>query len=80
MFMKQRIVFIAWSKLSRRSRDLARELNAEIIFFADKPPYLSAFKRTRKFLENERPGVVFVQLPQGPLLWLVLRLSKKTWF
>ncbi|MEM0027401.1 MAG: glycosyltransferase [Ignisphaera sp.] len=78
--MKQGIVFIAWSKLSRRSRDLARELGANLIFFADKPPYLSTFEKTRRFLEREKPDVVFVQLPQGPLLWLALRLSKRLGF
>lgn len=75
-----KIMFIAWSRLSRRTKDLANELGAALLFVPDRPPYMSAFRKTGKQLESMRPEIVFVQLPQGPLLWWVLRISKKLSF
>jgi hypothetical protein len=74
------IAFVAWSRLSRRTRDLARELGAKLIFIPEKPPYLKAFRKTANALEELKPDIVLVQLPQGPLLWHALRLSKKLGF
>ena len=66
--------------MSRRTRDLVNELGVELVFYADRPPYISAFVETKKFLETERPSIVFVQLPQGPLLWITCKLSGKLGF
>ncbi|MEM1683878.1 MAG: hypothetical protein QXD57_04985 [Ignisphaera sp.] len=74
------IMFIAWSRLSRRSRDLAELLNARLMFIPSRAPYLSAFVRTWRYLKEMKPETVFIQLPQGPLLWEVLNLSRSMKF
>ncbi len=74
---KQQIALIAWARLSRRTRDLAQVLGAKLIFIPDMPPYLRAWIETKHILEKLRPKLVIAQLPQGPLLWRVLNLSKR---
>ena len=75
-----KIVFIAWSRLSRRTRDLARELGAKLVFIPDHAPYLRAWRETGKILASINPRAVIAQLPQGPLLWRAHNLSKKQGF
>lgn len=72
-----RAVFVAWARLSRRTKDLARELNVKLLFIPDRPPYLKAWRETKKLLESENPNVVLIQLPQGPLLWRAISLSER---
>jgi glycosyltransferase involved in cell wall biosynthesis len=69
-------IFVAWRRLSRRTEDLSRELGLELIFIRDRPPYAKAFAKTLEILRKKKPRVVFVQLPQGPLLAEVVTLSK----
>jgi glycosyltransferase involved in cell wall biosynthesis len=69
-------VFIAWRRLSRRTEDLSRELGLELVFIPDKPPYIRAALKTASILRRRKLKVVFVQLPQGPLLGEVVALSK----
>jgi glycosyltransferase involved in cell wall biosynthesis len=69
-------VFIAWRRLSRRTEDLSRELGLELVFIPDKPPYIRAALKTASILRSRKLKVVFVQLPQGPLLGEVVALSK----
>jgi len=69
-------IFVAWRRLSRRTEDLSRELGLELAFIRDRPPYAKAFVKTLEILRNKKPRVVFVQLPQGPLLAEVVALSK----
>jgi len=73
-------VFISWARLSRRTVDLARELDVELLHISSKPPYLNAFLETLNYLKKVKPNVVMVQLPQGPLLWEVVFLSKRLGF
>ncbi len=70
-------VFVAWSRLSRRTRDLAEVLGLSLFFVPDGPPYLRAWIETKRYLEKTLPCIVLVQLPQGPLLYRVAKLSKK---
>lgn len=72
-----KIVAIAWSKLSRRTVSLSRELDAKLVFIPDKAPYLLALQKTDMFLKSQHPDVVLVQLPQGPLLWKAIQASNK---
>ena len=76
---KCRLVFVAWSRLSTRTRNLAYHLGAELFFVQDRPPYISAWIKTGRLTEA-RPDVVLVQLPQGPLLYRVLGLAKRRGF
>lgn len=70
-------VFVAWSRLSRRTRDLASALGLKLLFLPYRPPYLKAIVYTKRILLEEKPELVFVQLPQGPLLYTVLRLRDR---
>ncbi len=72
-----RIVLVAWRRLSRRSQGLAEKLGAEIKVFPQGPPYIKAYRETLFFLEESRPSIVLGQLPQGPLLWALLRLKDR---
>ena len=73
-------VFIAWRRLSRRTSFLSRELGLELFYVPDRPPYLKAAWRTLTFLRSRKPGVVFTQLPQGPLLAEVAVISRRVGF
>ena len=73
-------VFVAWGRLSRRTVSLSRELGLELFFVRDKAPYMKSFLKTYRFLSRRRPDLVFVQLPQGPLLAEVVRLSRRHGF
>jgi hypothetical protein len=73
-------VFIAWRRLSRRTSFLFRELGLDLFYVPDRPPYLKAAWRTLTFLRSRKPGVVFTQLPQGPLLAEVAVISRGTGF
>lgn len=70
-------VFIAWRVLSRRTADLAKELGLKLKVFKDDPPYLKAYYDTKNYVRIARPNVVFAQLPQGPLLYLLAKLKKE---
>ncbi len=73
-------VFIAWRRLSRRTSFLSKELGLELFFIPDKPPYIRAMYKTLNFLISRKPNIVFVQLPQGPLLAEVEIISKRVGF
>lgn len=70
-------VFIAWRVLSRRTADLAKELGLRLRVFKDGPPYLKAYHDTKNYIRATRPNLVFAQLPQGPLLYLLAKLKKE---
>lgn len=70
------ITFIAWKSLSARTIRLSKILGAEIYFVKDSFPYIKAFIRTVVHLIKQRPRVVILQLPQGPLLLLCFLLKK----
>jgi len=76
----KRKIFIAWARLSRRTENLAKEIDAELFFIPDGPPYLNALRKTSKLLKSLDSDIVLIQLPQGPLLWRVVRLSEKLRF
>jgi glycosyltransferase involved in cell wall biosynthesis len=72
------IAIIVWKKLSRRSELLAQALNAELWFFKDNLPYARAFAKTLLRSIREKPRVMVVQLPQGPVLLEAYLLKKLT--
>ncbi len=76
---EQRIVMVAWRRLSRRSQLLSEALGAELLFFPDRIPYLRAAFKTMRAVSKAKPDILIVQLPQGPLLLeaLVLRLFRR---
>lgn len=75
-----RIVSIAWSKLSRRTVDISRNISAELLFIKDKAPYWKAWRKTGVFLQRVKPDIVLIQLPQGPLLLRAMQISRKLGF
>ena len=78
--MANNAAFVAWSRLSRRTRDLARILGADLIFLPYGPPYLRAWRETARLLGSKAYDVVFAQLPQGPLLLRLATLSGRLGF
>ena len=77
--MKQ--IFVAWTTFQRRQVSMAPHCGFEILFlpverrtgFLNKAfQYLRNAVRTLQALLNMRPDVVWVQLPQVPLLWVAL--------
>jgi len=69
-----KIAFVAWRRLSRRTTLMCKALDAELWFFPDRLPYLRAAYRTLNHVRENRPSVLLVQLPQGPLLLEALLL------
>ncbi|MGF3499058.1 MAG: hypothetical protein ACQXXL_05465, partial [Candidatus Methanosuratincola sp.] len=63
---KQRVVFIAWKRLSRRTELLSEAINAQLLFFKAGSSYIRAAISTIKKIAQTKPAVVLVQLPQGP--------------
>jgi len=72
-----KIIFLAWGKLSRRTRDLCKELGIKPTFIPHGPPYIRSYIETKKMLYRIAPEIVLAQLPQGPLLWTLVRLKDK---
>jgi len=72
------ITIIAWKKLSTRSTLLAKALDAKLWFFKDNIPYAKAFARTLLKTIREKPRIMIIQLPQGPLLLEAYFLKKVT--
>jgi hypothetical protein len=70
------ITIIAWKKLSRRSELLAQALNGKLLFFKDNLPYIRATIRTFIKIIRQKPQVLLLQLPQGPLLLEAYFLKK----
>jgi len=70
------ISIIAWRKLSRRSELLAQALNGNILFFKDNLPYVRAIVKTFVSVLRQKPRVLLLQLPQGPLLLEAYLLKK----
>jgi len=70
------LAVVAWKKLSTRSELLAKALNAELWFFKDNIPYARAFAKTLLKGIREKPRLMVVQLPQGPLLLEAYLLKK----
>ncbi|AEM38447.1 hypothetical protein Pyrfu_0577 [Pyrolobus fumarii 1A] len=70
-------VFVAWRRISARTRDLAGSLRAKLVFIRSGPPYIRACIETKRVLEELRPQTVIVQLPQGPLLYRVAQLRDR---
>ena len=69
-------MIVAWKKLSRRSELLAQALEAKLWFFSDDAPYIQAFLNTLRYAANQKPKIIIVQLPQGPLLMEAFFLKK----
>jgi hypothetical protein len=70
------ITVIAWKKLSRRSELFAEALNGNLLFFKDKLPYIQAAVKTFISVIRQKPQVLLLQLPQGPLLLEAYFLKK----
>ncbi|NOZ89374.1 MAG: glycosyltransferase family 4 protein [Crenarchaeota archaeon] len=73
-------VFVAWSRLSRRTRELAELLGMELVFIPRGPPYVGAWLETGRLLARLRPRLVAAQLPQGPLLLRLHLLRRRLGF
>ncbi len=70
------ICIIAWKRLSRRSELLAEALKAKLLFFPDNIPYFRATFKTINYALRQKPRIIIIQLPQGPLLAIALVLKK----
>ncbi len=57
---------LAWSRLARRSRDIAWRLGLKLYHLNDKPPYLRALLSTLRLAP--RHDCLILQLPPGPAL------------
>jgi hypothetical protein len=73
---KTDITIIAWKKLSRRSELLAQALDGKLLFFKDNLPYVRATIKTLISVIRQKPQVLLLQLPQGPLLLEAYFLKK----
>jgi hypothetical protein len=70
------VVFVAWKKLSLRSKLISKALGASLLFFPDRAPYIRAAIKTFVELRHLKHSVVIIQLPQGPLLLEALLIKK----
>lgn len=79
-FQQSPSLYVAWTEFQRRQVSMADEAGFECIFlpisaggrFQKLWGYISGFVSTVKMLYSRRPRVVWVQLPQVPVLWAVL--------
>jgi glycosyltransferase involved in cell wall biosynthesis len=75
-FNRATTVIVTWKKVSRRYELLSKALGVKLWFFADNAPYVRAFFNTLLKVASQKPRVLIVQLPQGPLLLEALFLKK----
>ncbi len=68
------VLFVALRKLSRRTVDLARTLGMKMLAIPCSTLYLDGLAKVSKVIKILRPRVVVAQLPQGPLLWILVKL------
>ncbi len=68
MFDPSKTVMIAWKKAARRSELLSKALEIKIWLFPDGVPYIRAFLNTLHRVVKQKPRIIILQLPQGPLL------------
>ncbi|MDR0797845.1 MAG: glycosyltransferase [Nitrososphaerota archaeon] len=62
------ITVVVWKKLSRRSELLTQALNGKMLFLKDNLLYIRAAFKSLKSILHQKPRVLLLQLPQGPLL------------
>ncbi len=66
---------LVWSRLARRSRDLAIVLGITLYHLGDRPPYLHAWRETaRIFSELGRDACIILQLPPGPAVFRATKI------
>jgi hypothetical protein len=70
------IAILVWKKLSRRSELLAHALGGKLLFYKDNLPYIRAAIKTFISIIRQKPRVLLLQLPQGPLLLEAYILKK----
>ncbi len=70
-------IFLIWRRISRRSRDLSRELGIETILIPYPPPYIKSYIETKRILREFKPNIVLAQIPQGPLLFTLAHSKDK---
>jgi len=69
---------VVWSRLARRSSDIAKALRIRLYHLADRVPYLRAWKETPRLLrEVGRDACVVLQLPPGPAAYRVTRVRPR---
>ena len=78
--LSDKILFIAWSRIGRRTVELAKEVDAKLLLIADRPPYIRAWRKTKTIISKMRPKVIIAQLPQGPLLLRLVQLKNRMKF
>ncbi|MEM3703592.1 MAG: hypothetical protein QXX79_04125 [Candidatus Bathyarchaeia archaeon] len=69
------IAFVAWSKLSKRTKLIAEALGIDLWFFKDHAPYMRNIYKTLSM--GRRAKALLVQLPQGPLLAEAMFLKER---
>ncbi len=59
---------LVWSRMTRRSRDIAKQLNIELYHIGDRPPYIRAWLATPRIFREAggRDSCIILQLPPGP--------------
>jgi hypothetical protein len=62
------ILIIAWKSISPRTRLLAKALNKKILLCDKGSLYINNFIESFRYIKENRPKIVIIQLPQGPLL------------
>ncbi|MEM3833402.1 MAG: hypothetical protein QW128_07435 [Thermoprotei archaeon] len=70
------VIFIAWKKLSSRTKLLAKAIGVDIVFYKSKVLYVDSAVRTLVHLLRVKPKAVLLQLPQGPLLLLIVFVKR----
>lgn len=79
--MASSAVHIAWTRFQRRQLSMATLVDIECVFLAREQrggvlgtllDYIGLARRTFRYLKAARPGVLWLQLPPVPLLWVAL--------
>ncbi|MCE4610037.1 MAG: glycosyltransferase [Desulfurococcales archaeon] len=66
---------LVWSRLTRRSRDIARTLGITLYHIGDRPPYLRAWRETaRLFSSLGKDACIILQLPPGPAVYRATKI------
>ncbi len=69
---------LVWSRLARRSRDIARTLGITLYHIGDRPPYLRAWRETvRLFSSLGNDACIILQLPPGPAVYRATKIHPR---
>ncbi|MEQ9714184.1 MAG: hypothetical protein ACTSSP_06915 [Candidatus Asgardarchaeia archaeon] len=70
-----KIIYLAWGKISERTKILSKILKIPVFVFKDRPPYIKALIKTIALFFRINPKIVILQTTQGPAVLTIVFLK-----